>query len=220
MTETSTASPGPGTVDPYADALGFGYAELAALLAMRPGPASTESAAALRITDEASDGEVIRAGASSLVAHGLATVGDERELVVGGAVAAVLSALSEAERRVDVGLLVPGGPGDSVLQVESSGFSILLQPRSYFCWFAMAQAPSLTGAEALLAMISSHLDTTPDGGASVYRRETPGKGRLLVRRDTGSWTIGYKFEGDDVIDRRTGLDDHALLAELADIRGE
>ncbi len=204
----------------YPDAIGFGYSELAALLAMRPGPVSDESAAALRITREAADGEIIRAGASSLVAHGLATVGAERELVVGGSVAAVLTALSQAVRRVDVALLGPVEAGNSVLQVESAGIAILLQPRSYFSWFAMAQDPTLSGSQALLAMVSAHLADTADGGASIYRRETPEKGRLLVKRDVTGWTVGYAFEGKAKIEQRTGLDDNDLLAEISSVRGD
>jgi len=200
--------------------LGLGYAELAALLAMRPGEPSTASAAALRIPKEAADGEVIRAGASSLVAHGLATVGPKRELRVRGAVAAILTALSSARCRVDLGLLAPDRATETMLQVESPEFSILLQPRSYLAWFAMAQDPALSGAQALLTLVTSHLTSHPDGGATVYRRETPAQGRLLIRRDTAGWTVGYQYEdGEDVL-QRTALDDDALLAELRNVRGD
>ncbi|WP_104166449.1 hypothetical protein [Arthrobacter sp. SX1312] len=212
------SDPVQGAVPPKA--LGLGYAELAALLAMRPGGPSTSSAAALRIPQEAADSQVIRAGTSSLVAHGLATVGPKRELVVRGAVAAILSALSGARRRVDIGLLAPGRTSGSMLQVESDEFSILLQPRSYLSWLAMAQDPGLSGAQALLMMVTSHLTTHPDGGATVYRHETPAKGRLLIRSDASGWTVGYQYEGREDVPQRTGLDDDALLAELRNVRGD
>ncbi|MHA7239960.1 hypothetical protein [Arthrobacter sp. TMS1-12-1] len=220
MTDAGTSPSGParGTASPMA--VGLGYAELAALLAMRPGEPSTASAAALRIATEAADGQIIRAGASSLVAHGLATVGPKHELRVRGAVAAILTALSGARCRVDIGLLAPDRTTETLLQVESAEFSILLQPRSYLSWFAMAQDPALSGAQALLTLVTSHLASHPDGGATVYRRETPGKGRLLIRGDAAGWTVGHQYEGREDVPQRTGLDDDALLAELRNVRGD
>ena len=220
MTDAGNYPSDPVQVAAPSMALGLGYAELAALLAMRPGELSTSSAAALRIPQEAADSQVIRAGASSLVAHGLATVGPKRELVVRGAVAAILSALSGARRRVDIGLLAPGRTSESMLQVESAEVSILLQPRSYLSWFAMAQDPALSGAQALLMMITSHLTTHPDGGATVYRHETPAQGHLLIRSDASGWTVGYQYDGREDVPQRTGLDDDALLAELRNVRGD
>ena len=68
MTETTTA-PAAGQ-EVYPDAIGFGFAELIALLNLQHGPAATASAEALRVANELENPMILSAGASSLVARG------------------------------------------------------------------------------------------------------------------------------------------------------
>ncbi|NYD77022.1 hypothetical protein [Arthrobacter cupressi] len=86
-------------------------------------------------------------GASSLVARGFATVEAGGELSVSGAVAAVTAALTSATRRMEIALLTPDS-ADSVLSIESGEYKILLQPRAYQSWFAMAQNPAVSPPRA------------------------------------------------------------------------
>jgi hypothetical protein len=144
VTETTAAIPGtPGDI--YPDSVGFGFAELIVLLNLQRGPAATASAHALRLQHELEDPQLLSAGASSLVARGAATVEPGGELSVAGPVAAVTRALTSATRRMQLTLLTADS-GDSVLSVESEKYRILLQPRAYLSWFAMAQRSGDTWA--------------------------------------------------------------------------
>ncbi len=80
--------------------------------------------------------------------------------------------LSSASRRMEISLLTADG-GDSVICMESEDVHLLFQPRAYFTWWAMAQRPDVTAAEANMMVInaaSAHSSagrsyTSPPGGA-------------------------------------------------------
>jgi hypothetical protein len=189
VTETTTArssSAGQG----FPDAIGFGFAELLVLLNLRRGPATEASAKALRLEGELDDASLLSAGASSLVARGAATVGADRELSVAGPVAAVTHALTEAKKLVQINLLTADSV-DNVLSVESPEYRILLQPRAYLSWFAMAQRPGTTPAEANFFIVRKHLEDNPDGGATVRLLEDGAGTQLLIKRGSRGWTVGY-----------------------------
>lgn len=215
MTETSTA-PAPGQ-EVYPDAIGFGFAELIALLNLQHGPAATASAEALRVAGELEDPMILSAGASSLVARGAATVEPDGTLSVSGPVAAVTRALTSADRRMQITLLTPES-ADSVLTVESPDFRILLQPRAYLSWFAMAQDPDISAAEANFFIMRKHLEDHPDGGATLRRLEDPDGGQLLLKRAGGAWSVGYSGPGTGAIQEIAGLADDQVLERIRSIR--
>lgn len=203
----------------YPDAIGFGFAEMAALLNLAPGAAATASAAALRIKDEAADPRMVAAGASSLVARGLAVAGPDDVLSVSGPVAAVTTALTSATRSVEISLLAPDA-SDSILLVESADVAILLQPRSHLTWFAMAQRPDLDAAETVLFVVQTHLDAHPDGGVIVKNLQTPEAEELLIKRADGAWVVGQKNPAGNAVKTESGLLASDVLAHIRTIRQE
>lgn len=212
MTETTTEA----TATP--DAIGYGFAEVAALASLRAGDAAVLSAQALRVDRYLGDSTMVSAGASSLVARGLATAESDGLLAVAGPTAAVASVLSSASRRMEISLLTAEG-GDSVIGMESEDIHLLFQPRAYFTWWAMAQRPDVTAAEANFLVIKHHLHSTPEGGATLRRREEPTGQTLYVKNGgDGSWTIGTSnTQQKDIVETR-GLDDAALLDQIRTIR--
>lgn len=212
MTETATEA----TATP--DAIGFGFAEIATLASLKGGEAAVLSAEALRVDDYLSDTNMVSAGASSLVARGLAKAESDGLLSVAGPTAAVAAVLTSASRRMEISLLTAEG-GDSVICMESEDIHLLFQPRAYFTWWAMAQRPDVTAAEANFMVIREHLDTHPQGGATVRRREEPTGQTLYVKKGgDGSWTIGTANTEQKDIAETTGLDDAALLDQIRTIR--
>ncbi|GAA3400469.1 hypothetical protein [Pseudarthrobacter polychromogenes] len=199
------------------DAIGFGFAEIATLASLRRGDASALSAEALRVDSYLDNTDMISAGASSLVARGLATAEPDGKLAVAGPTAAVATALSSATRRMEISLLTAEG-GDSVIGVESPDIQLLFQPRAYFTWWAMAQRPDVSAAEANLMVIKQHLRENPQGGATLRRREDATGQTLYVKKGEGSWTVGTSNRGQEDISETTGLDDAALLAQIRTIR--
>jgi hypothetical protein len=219
VTETITGPIG-STDKQYPDSVGFGFAEIITLLNLHRGDAATVTAHALRIEGELDDTRMISAGASSLVARGFATVEPDGELSVAGPVAAVTSALTSAVRRMEISLLVPG-TGDSVLSIESEDYKIILQPRAYLTWFAMAQNPDISAAEANFFIMRKHLSDNPAGGATILRREDPARRRLLLKHGIGGWTVGFINQGDnDVEGEISGLTDAQVLEQIRKIRNE
>lgn len=214
---TETVSKPEQADSPYPDAIGFGFAEVAALLSLAPGAAATASAAALRVSDEVGDTRMIAAGGSSLVARGLAFPDDDGVLSVGGPVAAVTRALTTAQRRIEISLVAPNY-SDSVISIESAEYGILMQPRSHLTWFAMAKRPDISGAEANFFIVQSHCAEHPDGGAIVKNRETPDAGELLIKAESGAWTAGRRQPGADSVASETGLSDEDVLARLRTLR--
>ncbi|WP_258061657.1 hypothetical protein [Arthrobacter sp. ZGTC412] len=218
MTETTTAhssSAGQG----FPDAIGFGFAELLVLLNLRRGPAANASAKALRLEGELDDASLLSAGASSLVARGAASVGGDRELSVDGPVAAVTHALTEADKLVQINLLTAGSV-DNVLSVESPEYRILLQPRAYLSWFAMAQRPDTTPAEANFFIVRKHLEDNPDGGATIRLFQGADGKQLLVKRGGEGWIVGYGSldAPSEPIREISGLTDDQVLDHIRLIR--
>jgi hypothetical protein len=210
MTET--------TAQAIPDAIGYGFAEMAALASLRGGDAAVLSAEALRVGNYLDDTDMVSAGASSLVARGLATAESDGLLTVAGPTAAVAAVLSSASRRMEISLLTAEG-GDSVIAMESEDIHLLFQPRSYFTWWAMAQRPDVTAAEANFMVIRQHLHNNPQGGATIRRREEPTGQTLYVKNGGGgSWSIGTANAQQKDIVETTGLDDAALLDQIRTIR--
>ncbi|WP_299167015.1 hypothetical protein [uncultured Arthrobacter sp.] len=214
---TETVSKPEQADSPYPDAIGFGFAEVAALLNLAPGAAATASAAALRVSDEIGETRIVAAGGSSLVARGLAFPDNDGVLSVGGPVAAVTRALTTAQRRIEISLIAPSY-SDSVISIESAEYEILMQPRSHLTWFAMAKRPDITGAEANLFIVQSHCAEHPDGGAIVKNRETPEAADLLIKVEEGAWTVGHRLPGADSVESERGLSESDVLARLRALR--
>jgi hypothetical protein len=210
MTETTSQA--------IPDAIGYGFAEMAALASLRGGDAAVLSAEALRVGNYLGDTDMVSAGASSLVARGLATAESDGLLAVAGPTAAVAAVLSSASRRMEISLLTVEG-SDSVIAMENEDIHLLFQPRSYFTWWAMAQRPNVTAAEANFMVIRQHLHNNPQGGATIRRREEPTGQTLYVKNGGGgSWTIGTANAQQKDIVETTGLDDAALLDQIRTIR--
>lgn len=201
----------------YPDAIGFGFAEIATLASMRRGDAAVLSAEALRVAEYLDNTDLVSAGASSLVARGLATAEGDGELSVAGPTAAVATALSSATRRMEISLLTAEG-GDSVIGIESPDIHVLFQPRAYLTWWAMAQRPDVSAAEANLFIVKEHLRMNPKGGATIRRREEPSGLTLYIKQGQGSWTVGFSEVSQEAISESIGLDDEALLAQIRSIR--
>ena len=210
MTETTSQA--------IPDAIGYGFAEMAALASLRGGDAAVLSAEALRVGNYLGDTDMVSAGASSLVARGLATAESDGLLAVAGPTAAVAAVLSSASRRMEISLLTVEG-SDSVIAMENEDIHLLFQPRSYFTWWAMAQRPDVTAAEANFAVIRQHLHNNPQGGATIRRREELTGQTLYVKNGGGgSWTIGTANAQQKDIVETTGLDDAAMLDQIRTIR--
>lgn len=201
----------------YPDAIGFGFAEIAALLNLQPGEAATASARVLRVADEAADTRMIAAGASSLVARGLAFPDNDGVLSVSGPVAGVTRALTTAHRWIEISLLAPGS-SDSVISIESEDYDVLLQPRSHLTWFAMARRPEISAAEANLLVLQAHFDEHPDGGAIVRNHAAPEDAELLIKQEEGAWTVGTRKPGAEAVESQQGLSADDVLSRLRSAR--
>lgn len=200
------------------DAIGFGFAEITTLASLKDGAGAALSADALRVRSYLDDTEMVSAGASSLVARGLALAESDGLLSVAGPTAAVATVLSDAHRRMEISLLTAEG-GDSVIFMESDDLHLLFQPRAYFTWWVMAQRPDVTAAEANFMVIKQHLTTNPLGGATIRRREDPVGHTLYVKKGAeGSWTIGTSTNQQQDVSETVGLDDAALLDQIRAIR--
>jgi hypothetical protein len=218
LTEATTASSS-AAARGFPDAIGFGFAELLVLLNLRRGPAAEASAQALRLKDELDDAPLLSAGVSSLVARGAAMAGPGGELSVAGPVAAVTNALTEATKRVQINLLTADSI-DNVLSFESPAYRILLQPRAYLSWFAMAQRPEVTPAEAMFFVLRKHLEDNPAGGATVRLLQDGAEKQLLVKRSGQGWAVGHGVidAPSDPIQEITGLNDNQVLDHIRSIR--
>ena len=200
------------------DAIGYGFAEMVTLASLQRGDASVHSAEALRVDGYMDNTDMVSAGASSLVARGLAKAENDGLLSVSGPTAAVAALLSSALRRIEISLLTAEG-GDSVVFMENDDIHLLFQPRAYFTWWAMAQRPDVTAAEANLMVIKQHLDSNPGGGATLRRREDPTGQTLYVKNGgDGSWTTGISTPKQADIAETKGVDDAGLLHQIRAIR--
>ncbi|WP_461187415.1 hypothetical protein [Arthrobacter sp. Z4-13] len=218
MTETTTTRSSPASQG-FPDAIGFGFAELLVLLNLRRSPVADASAKALRLEAELDDVSLLSAGASSLVARGAAKASSDGELSVAGPVAAVTAALTEATKRVQINLLTADSV-DNVLSIESAEYRILLQPRAYLSWFAMAHRPDITPEEANFFIVRKHLEENPAGGATIRLLEDEADQQLLIKRSGQSWSVGYGIIDAPAqpIQEISGLTEGQVLDHIRSIR--
>ena len=214
---TQTAHPAGTTPEAgLPDSLGFGFAEIVTLLRLSGGAQAEATAKALRLERELGDPRCVAAGASSLVARGLATADAEGGLSVGGPVAAVAHTLGSAARWIQIDLLTPEGT-DNVFSLEGTEYAILAQPRAQFSWFVMARNPDLTGAQAEFAVVKAHLDAHDQAGASLLNHSDPGH-RLLVRRQGGAYAVGLLSAGAAQAEEEGPLDDAGVVERIERFR--
>jgi hypothetical protein len=199
----------PNAVD---TSLGLGVAEMAYLLQLSDTQAARVSASWLRLDAEAQDPEVVRAGLSSLIARGLATV-DGAAVSFDSRLDAVAYTLASAGRWTQVDLLQNAELGDSVLHVETDRTKLLLQPRTMQSWFILPQDREISVEAAESYLVRSHLADHPDGGVRLRTELSAGGRQFLVRKDPNGWVCATA-EGDDVAVPTAPLDDDGLLQEL------
>lgn len=200
------------------DVIGFGAGEFAYLLNVSDGPARDRSVAVFRADEAAADEALATAGASSLLARGLATVRDG-DLGVLGTAAAVATALGEATRWTEISLLTNDSM-DNIVQLDSPSARLLLQPRMLGTWFAFAQDESLTGAAVTAELVREHVRQSPGGTAYVVVKTVSTEQHLLIRTAQGQWTTGIPdFDANDVAET-AGQSFGQLVAEIGRLRGQ
>jgi hypothetical protein len=201
------------------DVIGFGVGEFAYLLNVFEGPARDRSVGVFRAEEMIDDVTLSTAGASSLLARGLAAVDDDGDLGVKGVAAAVATALGQATRWTEISLLT-GEAMDNVAMLEAPGVSLMLQPRLLGTWFVFAQDPAISSAEATLRVIRQHVEQNRGGSAYLVFKTLASEQHLLVRREETTWTTGVPDFDKDEVAETAGLDDAGLLAAIEDARGE
>jgi len=201
------------------DVVGFGVGEIAYLLDVFEGPARDRSVSVFRAEEMVDDVTLATAGASSLLARDMATVDEEGDLGVTGVAAAVAAAFGQATRWTEVSLLAPESM-DNVLLIEAPDIALMLQPRLLGTWFAFAQDPAITSAEATLRLVRQHAQDNPGGSAYFVFKTLEDETHLLVRREGDFWTTGVPDFATDQVEETEGLDDAALLRAIEERRGE
>ena len=201
------------------DVIGFGVGELAYLLNVFEGPARDRSVSVFRAEELVEDSTLNTAGASSLLARDLAVVGDDGELGVKGVAAAVATALGQATRWTEMSLLTEDSM-DNVVLLEAPEVSLMLQPRALGTWFAFAQDPTISSAEATLRVLRQHVDEHPGGTAYLVFKTLQDEKHLLIRRDGDSWATGVPDFATDEVAESAPLDDAGLLGAIKESRGE
>lgn len=210
MTQTST----PNTAT--AEAYGFGFAEMAYLLKSTSTPQAGKSSEVLRLQEEMGSEPLCIAGASSLLARGLASVNGE-DIDLEGPAMAVAYALGRAERWTEISLM-SGDLIDTLVHVESDRVKVLLQPRTLSTWFAFAQDPAIDGATAELDVIAEHIRQTVTGTAYILSRTANAQDHLMVRPDSDGWAVGRVADPAADVVEETGLSDDGLLARIKGLR--
>ena len=200
------------------DVIGFGVGEFAYLLNVFEGPAHDRSVSVFRAEEMIDDVTLSTAGASSLLARDMATIGADGELGVKGVAAAVAAALGQATRWTEISLLTADSM-DNVAFVEAPDVAIMLQPRLLGTWFVFAKDPALSSAEATLRIVQQHVAENPEGSAYFVFKTLDSEQHLLVRREGKSWTTGTPDFDKDEVAEMPGLDDAGLLAAIEDARG-
>lgn len=200
------------------DVIGFGVGEFAYLLNVFEGPARDRSVSVFRAEEMIDDVTLSTAGASSLLARDMATIGADGELGVKGVAAAVAAALGQATRWTEISLLTADSM-DNVAFVEAPDVAIMLQPRLLGTWFVFAKDPALSSAEATLRIVQQHVAENPEGSAYFVFKTLDSEQHLLVRREGKSWTTGTPDFDKDEVAEMPGLDDAGLLAAIEDARG-
>ncbi|PPF60592.1 hypothetical protein C5E11_16735 [Clavibacter michiganensis] len=204
------------TVETTADAVGFGYAEIAYLLKRVSTPEAEMSARVLRLTEEMQSDTLPIAGASSLLGRGFATVVDD-EIEVEEAALPVAYALGRATLWTEI-TLIHDEIADTVVHVESDPVKLLMQPRTLLTWFVFAQDPDVSGPDAELEIVQEHVRQYPEGTAMLRARISGAESLLLVRPDAGKWAVGTVIEGESDVVERTGLTDRELRDAIAELR--
>ncbi|KQM59391.1 hypothetical protein [Agreia sp. Leaf210] len=204
------------TVETTADAVGFGYAEIAYLLKRVSTPEAEMSARVLRLTEEMQSDTLPIAGASSLLGRGFATVVDD-EIEVEDAALPVAYALGRATLWTEI-TLIHHEIADTVVHVESDPVKLLMQPRTLLTWFVFAQDPDVSGPDAELEIVQEHVRQYPEGTAMLRARISGAESLLLVRPDAGKWAVGTVIEGESDVVERTGLTDRELRDAIAELR--
>jgi hypothetical protein len=192
--------------------LGFGIADMAYVLQLQDTPASLISAEQFRLLSESKDAGLVRAGLSSLIARGLAEVGQDSVVTFDPRVDAVAYTVANAVRWTQLDLLRSSELGDSVLHVESDRTRLLFQPRTMLTWFAVPQDSGVTAERAEMFLISEHLREHPDGGVRIRTAGPGGSAELLVRRDKDTWVCASVEEG--VVGDQTSVEDEAALVSV------
>lgn len=201
------------------DVIGFGVGELAYLLNVFEGPARDRSVGVFRAEELVEDSTLNTAGASSLLARDLAVVSDDDEVGVKGVAAAVATALGQATRWTEISLLTEDSM-DNVVLLEAPDVSLMLQPRALGTWFAFAQDPTISSAEASLRVLRQHVDEHPGGTAYLVFKTLQDEKHLLIRRDGDSWATGVPDFATDEVAESAPLDDAGVLAAIKESRGE
>ncbi|HJW00514.1 MAG TPA: hypothetical protein VJ617_15590 [Arthrobacter sp.] len=198
--------------------VGFGEAEMAYLLHLQATEGSRASATWLRLSEESGNQDLIRAGLSSLIARGLATVNGS-DIGFDMRVDIVAYTLANAQRWTQLDLLVDAEESDSVLHAESDRTALLFQPRTMMSWFALPQDPKISAEAAEAYIVRDHLTKNPDGGVRIRTGLLRGGRQLLIRKDIRGWVHAVAL--DDVVgDESLAQTDDELTAALSTFRSE
>jgi hypothetical protein len=202
---------------PEDNSTGFGIAEMAYILQLQDTAAAGQSADWLRLKEESTNVDLVRAGLSSLVARGMATVNEKSEVTFALPVDVVAYTLANAAQWTQIDLLRSAAMGDTVLQIESDRTKLLFQPRTMQAWFALPQDPALSAEAAQSYVIRDHLKNHPEGGVRLRTNGPAGLIGLLVRKATEGW-ICATVSGDDVGPATAPLTDEGLHRSLLSFR--
>lgn len=197
--------------------LGFGVAEMAYILQLQSTQASASSIRWLRLGDESENQDLVRAGLSSLIARGLATVGKDAQVLFDQRVNVVAYTVAAAARWTQIDLLQSAELGDTVLHVESDKTKLLLQPRTMQAWFVLPQDPTISAEAAEAFLVREHLNEHPDGGVRLRTSGPEGDFQLVVRKDAEGWVCAL-VDGDSVGTEMPVSGDSALVQVLAGFR--
>ncbi|MDF2052381.1 hypothetical protein [Arthrobacter sp. Cr_A7] len=197
--------------------VGFGFADMAYILQLESTRASETSASWLRLADETRDPGLVRAGLSSLIARGLATVAPDLTVSFDTRLDVVAYTVANAERWTQLDLLDSAETGDTVLHIESDKTKLLFQPRTMLAWFALPQDPDVAPEAAQSFVVREHLREHAHGGVRIRTLGSMGPAELLVRREDSHW-ICAPVHGDIVGKHVVAPDETALTGILSDLR--
>lgn len=163
--------------------------ELVALLALAPSPASTQSAASLRLPDPAGDPVAKRAGLASLVVRDLATI-DGGEIHTQGQAGAVAGVLTTATHWVEIGVVRRTSTDAAVLFGVAQG-ALMITPRGFDVWDVLAITAGTDLITAAIDLAARGIDVTPQGEpVAVTIKTTTPDGSITAsthRDEHGTW---------------------------------
>jgi hypothetical protein len=204
---------------------GFGSAELLYLLARRDTAVMRRSREFLApgvegITDSSSPAfELVKAGASSLVARGLVSQEPADSALVSKAEAALVEySASHASRWTRV-TGVGENTRDMMLFLQAPGMTAGLQPRGLGSWFAGFNEGDAAPGHMVKAFIESVQQNHPDASCAVQTwtlEEGPESLFLSWHTEAARWTVLDRPENPDD-EEPVLLDETALLEKLADL---